>query len=184
MKYLQLFIITLLLAIIGFGESFVKVGEDKFVLAYENSDSPQGTIKEFILPGETLDSWTKLVAIREFPKERSAERYIGNMAAEFKKKHPALQFAMFEKKKTREWAIDYLIIEPPPGKSEAVIEWNYFQARKNPSGEGIIVDQFATRYPLTDLTGGKLTPDGVKDQRKAMLSILGQPFQIEDASAP
>ena len=85
----------LLPATICFAGPIVEVGGITFQQVFKESKGSE-SLHEYLPPGEKLDSWTKLVAFREFSKPREPKAYIENLATVYRKKFPHMQFAVFQ----------------------------------------------------------------------------------------
>lgn len=108
-------------------------------LAFEGND-PGATIKEFIPAGETLDTWTKLAAIREFDNLDDPAAYGVATVEELKKKYPLSPSSLIENPKTGGVIVDFVVW--PEDASFA--EFNVFLYEKRPGG-GLISQQYALR---------------------------------------
>lgn len=130
----------LLPATICFAGPIVEVGGITFQQVFKESKGSE-SLHEYLPPGEKLDSWTKLVAFREFSKPREPKAYIENLATVYRKKFPHMQFAVFQDVSTGDWMIDYFAYLKD--EKPKYIEWNFFRARK--AKKGIVVFQYAVR---------------------------------------
>ena len=109
------------------------------VLAFEGNDSG-ATIREFIPAGETLDSWTRLAAIREFDNLDDPAAYGVATVEELKKKYPLSPSSLIENPRTGGVIVDFVVW--PEDASFA--EFNVFLYEKRPGG-GLISQQYALR---------------------------------------
>ena len=180
MKPLAILLFSFLLAEKLFGERSIVIGKDTFILAY-SEENKNGRLQEFVRPSENLESWTELIGVRIFQSLDSPKQYIENMAAEYRKRFPLNQFAVFENKETKAWMIDYIIF--PPEMDKGIIEWNYFVAVKSPSGTGITVNQFAARRAVVGTVKQTMKAWSLGTYRNSMLPVLMQSrFSIEENS--
>lgn len=169
MKNVSILALVLTFIVSAFAKETIHLGGDIYYLAYDESGE-EGSLKEFLLEGETLETWTRMVAVRNFKKAKSPKDYIGSMAQNYRSKYPHMQFAMFEKKETKEWAIDFIIY--PLGQSSGHVEWNYFQAGKVKGVKGIVVNQYVERKPFQGSLEQVFNQWNLRDYRTKMLTIL------------
>src|SRR5690606_16562411 len=89
------------------GQEQIAIGDEIFNLAHAET-AKDGSLAEYILPGETIENWTTLVAVRRFDKLKSPKKYVDTMAAEYRKLLPHMEFAIMQKEDKDEWMIDYI----------------------------------------------------------------------------
>ena len=108
---------------------------------------------EFVRSRETLENWTKLVGIHEFPDSKlSPGEMVGQMVRTIKSQHPDARIRVSESPTTREVMIDFLV---GTARSE-IVEFNVFKYSHHPSGAGLLALQFAQRFKLGEVTGSQL----------------------------
>jgi hypothetical protein len=146
----------------------VEIGGERFSCDFYD-ENEQGWIKEYVPQGQTVGNWQKLVGIRYFKNLESPEKYIKEMAAQYSREYPHIQFAVFEKKETQQWVIDYIIYTKA---KQGFVEWDYFQAEKANNGTGIIVNQYAIRAPFTGSSTSGFEKLNLVEQRPKLLTIL------------
>lgn len=143
---------TLLLVLLGLlsasnasGKPSIVIGETKFLLASEEADG-NGKLREFLPSGDNFEHWTRLVAVREFPKLSDSKEYIANFAREYHAKFPLMQFQVTQNPSSGDWTIDFM--EYPTSGSLQFLEWNFFRAHK--ATQGLLVYQYAERFYFKD----------------------------------
>ncbi len=109
------------------------------VLAFEGNDSG-ATIKEFIPAGETLDSWTKLAAIRQFDHLDDPVAYGVATVEELKQKHPQSPSSLNKNPKTGGVILDFVVWP----EDASFVEFNVFLYDNRPGG-GLVSQQYALR---------------------------------------
>ena len=158
----------------------IRLEGETYYLAFTESNE-DGSLKEFLLQGETLETWTRMVAVRNFRKIKSPKHYIESMAQNYRAKYPHMQFAVFEKKETKAWAID--CIAYPLGQDSGHVEWNYFQAGRVKGTKGIVVNQYVERKPYEGSLEPVFKAWNLRDYRTKMLGIL-MPAEFEIVNLP
>jgi len=103
------------------------------------------SIAEYVAPGETLDNWTTLVAVRSFPKLDNPSAAVAQFAKVVKQANPLARFQILVKEDQSEAMIDFLTW--PADASYA--EFNVFRYIKRPGHPGLIAYQFAYRFSDT-----------------------------------
>ncbi|HVT73940.1 MAG TPA: hypothetical protein VHD61_12460 [Lacunisphaera sp.] len=181
MRTTTLLLVLLTLSCGASAANSITIGKKVYFEAYreENKD---GSLREYVQPSESLDTWTTLIGVRIFNKLTSPKEYILNMAAEYKRRFPLNQFAIFENHKTGGWIVDYIIF--PSDLTEGVIEWNFFEAVPNKSGGGILVNQFAARRTVVNSLRETMKEWNFKEYRTSMFPLLvesGFPIKEEES---
>jgi hypothetical protein len=109
------------------------------VLAFEGSN-PDSTIKEFVSKGETLESWTHLAGIFEYPDLHDPLALVREVDKLLKEKNPLARSAILENEKTGDVIIDF-ITWPEDG---SFVEFNVFKYHKT-GNDGVTAWQYAVR---------------------------------------
>lgn len=99
-----------------------------------------GLLREYIPPGEKLDSWTKLAAFRLYPQLDNPATAAANLLRALKKQNPGAKAAMIINPKTSDAIVDF--ITWPEDTSFA--EFNVMKYSKF-SGGGLVMQQYALR---------------------------------------
>jgi hypothetical protein len=72
-------LLTILIAPPGLAaEPSIRIGSVTLNLAYAPSDSPI-VLREYILPGETLQTWSRMASVRAFKKEKKPKEYLNRV---------------------------------------------------------------------------------------------------------
>jgi len=180
MKYFYLAVMGIILATLGLAKEAIRLGDDVYFLAFEESNK-EGSLKEFLPAGETLENWTRMVTVRHFKRSRSPKDHIAAMAQNYHAQYPHMQFAVFEKKETKEWAMDFIIY--PREQDSGHVEWNYFQAGKVKGVKGIVLNQYVERRPFEGSLEPVFKAWNLGDYRVTMLGIL-MPAKFEVVDLP
>lgn len=109
------------------------------VLAASN-DSPDGRLREFIPEGEKLAAWTRLAALREYPKLDDPMAVGQNVLRQLKERHPDANSAIIRNPSTGEVIVDFLVTSP----DRKFMEFNIFKYTRKP-GAGLACQQYALR---------------------------------------
>ncbi len=140
MKILILFLAALIAPLGVTAEPSIKIGSVTLKLAYAPGDSPVG-LREYILPGETLQNWTRMASVRVFKNEMKPTEYLSRVGEQVKKSHPAAQAVLFKNDKTGDHVLDFLTFTA----DSTIAEWNLMRA-KYEKKKGLIVFQYAARF--------------------------------------
>ena len=125
-------------------EESVKVGSDIFHIASSES-TDEGTLKEFVPAGETIENWSTMVAVRHFKKMHGPRLYIENLAEAYRRSMPHMGFATSRVGSAQAWDIDFIMYDRDK-QTDGFVEWNYFRAERRKFGEGTFVNQYVRRW--------------------------------------
>lgn len=140
----------------------------KLTLAFD-AISEGDTIKEYIPDGQTLEKWTKLASVREYPKLNDAHELAAAVVREVEEKNPKADAHLKQNEDTGETVIDFVVW--PEDKS--FVEFNVFKFHKNEDG-GVASEQYAVREykepekfvqelaPLRERLVEQMTSDGLQ----------------------
>jgi hypothetical protein len=109
------------------------------------STTPDLRLAEYVAPGETVENWTTLVAVRNFPALDSPGTAVAEFAKTLRQSNPAARFEILVKPDESEATIDFLTW--PEDASYA--EFNIFRYVKRAGYPGLIAYQFAYRFTDT-----------------------------------
>jgi hypothetical protein len=140
-KRLLFAIAGLLSASLAGGKPSITVGETKYLLANEEVHGAE-KLREFLPSGDSFERWTRLVALREYPKLHDSKDYIGNMSRRYHAKYPLMHYQLAQDVGTGDWMFDFM--EYPTSGSLHFLEWNFFRAHE--TNQGLIVYQYAERF--------------------------------------
>jgi hypothetical protein len=105
-------------------------------------DMKPGGLAEYVRDGETVDNWTTLVAVRNFPKLDDPGRAAAELVKTLKASNPLARFQLLVKEDESEAMVDF-ITWPQDG---SYAEFNVFRYLKRPGYAGLIAYQFAYRF--------------------------------------
>ena len=109
------------------------------VLAYE-ADSDGDSIKEFIPADETLDTWTRLAAVREHADLDDPKEFADQIVKELEKRDPPANYELLANDNNGEVVLDFIVW--PEDLSYA--EFDVFRYQKQEGG-GLVSHQYALR---------------------------------------
>ncbi len=138
---------------------------ETYHLAYQDGSGSQG-VAEFLIAGETMENWTKLVAVRRFAGGDDPDAAAAQMAKSLRQNYPDAKFQLLTRPDGSEAMIDFIIWPA----DHAYAELNIHLYRRVSGHVGLESHQFAYRF--TDAS-----PDAVeqfKAQRQAWLEMLPQ----------
>lgn len=153
-------------------EEMVKIGSDVFHIASSDS-TDEATIKEFVPPGETIDNWTAMVAVRHFKKLHGPRIYIQNVAEAYRRSMPRMGFATGRVGSAEAWDIDFIMYDRSK-RTDGFVEWNYLRAERRKFGEGIFVNQYVRRWRYSRSVGEVLGSRDLPSFREEILPVLKQ----------
>lgn len=117
---------------------------ESFQLAYvAESPNPQDgrAINEYLPSGESLDNWTKLIAVFGYPNHNDGRTLAGQMVQALKATNPLARYQIHESEDGQRIMLDFITWD----SDKAITEFNIFIYQKNPNGRGLIANQFALR---------------------------------------
>lgn len=104
-------------------------------------------LAEYVRPGETVEKWTRLIAVRQFANLNNVENAAAGVIRELQRKEPEARFQFLVKEGGGEAMVDFLA-RPESG---SWVEFNAFRYRKVPGIKGLVAYQFAYRFELSDI---------------------------------
>lgn len=134
------------------------------VLASSNAGA-EGSVREFIPEGEKLASWTRLAALREYPKLDDPMAVGQNVLRQLKERYPDANSAIIRNPSTGEVIVDFLVTSP----DQKFMEFNIFKYTRKP-GAGLSCQQYALRAygdPRAFLVE-------LKSRRKALIDAMAK----------
>jgi hypothetical protein len=174
MKILVLIVSALVAPLCFAVEPSITIGSETFILAYAPSDSPIG-LREYILPGESLQGWSRMASVRVFKKEKKPKEYLGRVGEQVMRSHPAARAVLFKNDKTGDHVLDFLIFTP----DSTIAEWNLMRAKYDKK-KGLIVFQYAARFA----TNEGLAPAIVAERERMFQSFGTASFEEEANQQP
>lgn len=121
--------------------------------------------REFVPPGETLERWTKLASVREYPSHRDPKALAGELVRALKQRYPGAPFALIENKATGEVIVDFVVWPD----DRAFTEFNVFRYGTSDGG-GVVAQQYALR--VYGDAGDFLR--GLKAERPRLLDVMAK----------
>jgi hypothetical protein len=116
---------------------------DSYVEQFESA-TPEIRLMEFVRPDETVDNWTKLLAVRNFTKLEDPGQSAAAVGKTLQQMQPEAKYRLLEKEDGSEAIIDF--ITWPADAS--YLEFNIHRYLKKPGLPGLVSYQFA--YKFTD----------------------------------
>lgn len=118
----------------------------KFTKAFSDTAS-SGPLTEYLPKGQSLESWTKLMGIYEFPKLKDPTSAAVKLATTLKEINPQAQSQVLENPDAGIAMVDFVTWP----KDSAFVEFNIWKYRKSSAG-GLLAIQYAERA-YTDQEG-------------------------------
>lgn len=143
MNKLILVFVLLLFPLVVFGADSIQFDGEIYTQQF-STNKPEMRLIEYVRQNETVENWTKLVAIRNFTKENNPKLSVTNLAKAVKQQNPDAKFQIFVKKDGSEAQIDFLTWTD----DSQYMEFNIHRYLKVKGYDGLISYQFA--YKLTD----------------------------------
>jgi hypothetical protein len=110
-----------------------------FVLA-STTENPGEQVKEYLPEGQKFESWTKLAAVREYPKLNDPRAVAENLVRALKQQNPQAPSSIIQNPKTGEVIVDFVTWP----SDQSFVEFNVFKYSKKEGG-GLIAQQYALR---------------------------------------
>jgi hypothetical protein len=139
---------------------------EKFLFAWEGA-SKTAKIKEFLPAGQNLDTWTRFVAINEYPHVNDPRDFAHNIVHALRKANPKTPAQMQENSKTGEIVLDFVTWP----EDLSFVEFNVFKFHKVPGG-GIVGEQYAQRAYTAD--DQKLPLDRLETLKKHVVPLMAE----------
>jgi hypothetical protein len=115
-----------------------------------------GRLVEFLRAGETLQTWTRLVAVRHFPGLDDPRAAALRLEAEVRRRDPRAPARTLARDDGSEAMVDFVVW--PADRSH--MEFNVHRYLRRPGVPGVVSYQFAARLPaLTEATVARFRAD-------------------------
>ncbi|MFO0943586.1 MAG: hypothetical protein U0930_22855 [Pirellulales bacterium] len=117
---------------------------ESYQLAYvAESPNPQDgrVINEYLPNGESLDNWTRLIAVFAYPNLNDGRNLAGQMISALKASNPLARYQIHESEDGQRIMLDFITWDT----EKSITEFNIFIYQKSPDGRGSIANQFALR---------------------------------------
>jgi hypothetical protein len=120
-------------------DSSITVEGREMALSYKGEQDGE-TIREFIPSDETLETWTRLAAIREYPELDNPHEFAKIVVKRLDDQDPPINYDLIENAKTGAAIIDFTVWS----EDKSFAEFNVFLYRKQAEG-GLASYQYAVR---------------------------------------
>jgi hypothetical protein len=162
-----------LVAPLTHAQTSVTFDGERYVLRGDARRAPIPLV-EYVRPSESLQNWTRLVAIRHFAKLDDPRAAAGNLARIVREHNPNARADVIAKDDGSEAIVDFLTWAPGDDR----LEFNVHRYRRVEGLPGLVAYQFAWRFRMAELADATKT---VSANRKrwidAMTRVdLGNPF--------
>jgi hypothetical protein len=130
----------------------IRFDGNSLVLAFQNNNNGD-TIKEYIPAGETLERWTKLAALYEYPNLDDPQAVVDALVARLKARGSDIPYDVRTDPRTKAVIVDFVIWPEGAAKPEDAeyVEYNIFRYESKRGG-GLTAQQYAIRR-YTDTQG-------------------------------
>jgi hypothetical protein len=118
---------------------YVKFDGLQLNLAWQ-SENPELPVAEFIPEGETLEKWTHLASIRQFPEQDDPQALAKTTVEGVAEQYPGAPTNLVNDPKGSDAVIEF-VVSPP---DDSFAEYNLFKYAKDPAG-GVVAEQYALR---------------------------------------
>jgi hypothetical protein len=137
---------------------------ERYVQRFEQKEG-DARVVEYTREGETLKNWTRLAAIRHFPKLTDPKQAAGNLARIVQQHNPAARAEVIAKNDGSEAVVDFITWTPNDDR----LEFNVHRYRKVPGLPGLVAYQFAWRFRQADFADPTAS---VKQNRKRFVDAM------------
>lgn len=132
-------------------------------------------IREYLTDGETFESWTTLISIREFDGTDDPKAYANAVLANAEESEPDSNGQLFENDAAGSYMADFILFSEE-GTEPVFVEWNVWRAERK--GDGVEAVQYARRfYEITASTAQEIS-----DARQEIVPQLAE--FVDPANAP
>lgn len=98
-------------------------------------------INEYIPPGETLEKWNTLIAVRSYAGRRDYKELAGGLVKALNKKNPLARAAIHSSVDGKRTMVDFITWD----LDQHITEFNVFLYQLGPDGNSVLAQQFAQR---------------------------------------
>jgi hypothetical protein len=160
------------LLVAGASPAAVEFDGEQYLPSF-SSNRPDFRLVEYVRAGETVENWTKLFAVRNFPRQRDPREAVKVFERVVKQHNPLAGVQTLVMQDGSEAMIDFLTWES--GASQ--MELNIHRYLKKPGYPGLISYQFAYRFrATTEMTAEKIR--GLKEHWSELMRQLDPPVQF------
>ena len=137
---------------------------ERYEQRFENRKGPVPVV-EYVRAGETLQNWTRLTAIRHFPREADPKAAAANLASVVRQHNPQARSQVIGKDDGTEAVVDFLTW----ASGDDRMEFNVHRYRKVPGTPGLVAYQFAWRFRTAEIPDATAT---VRANRQRFLDAM------------
>lgn len=126
-------------------KEFLRFDGTTLVLAYQQ-EKDGDTLKEYIPEGETLERWTKLAGLYEYPNLSDPQAVVDAFVKRLTERNADIPYEVKNDTKTGAVVIDFFIWPEEAASPETAeyVEYNVFKYQTKPGG-GLTAQQYAVR---------------------------------------
>lgn len=135
----------------------IPLGRDRYVEAFEDSSGASDRFVEFTRPGESVETWTRLVTVHWFPNERGTPAQASQRLAALAEQRDSGANPLLSENATASEAMVHFVASAP-GSNMA--EVNAFKYALSADGRGLVALQYAVRF-----VAGGTSPNEVRAAR-------------------
>lgn len=137
---------------------------ERYVQRFEQKEGDVRVV-EYTRESETLKNWTRLAAIRHFPKLSDPKQAAANLARVVQQQNPAARSDVIAKNDGSEAVVDFITWT----QNDDRLEFNVHRYRKVAGLPGLVAYQFAWRFRQADFQDPAAS---VKQNRKRFLDAM------------
>ncbi len=150
---------------------------ERYVRDFEDLGSETDKFAELTRPGETVETWTRLLTVHWFPKDGGTPQEAAQRLARIAEQRDRGANARLSGNAARSEALVHFVARAPGTK---VVEVNVFKYGRAADGRGLVALQFAFRF-----TAGETEPAAVEaDLMAAVEEVRGFDMDRVRASFP
>jgi hypothetical protein len=154
-----------LLPLVAFAQpASVTFDGERYVQRFEQR---QGDVRvvEYTRESETLKDWTRLVAVRHFPKVQDPKSAAAHLARVVREHNPQARAEVIAKDDGSEAIVDFLTWAPGDDR----LEFNVHRYRRVAGAPGVVAWQFAWRFRSAEFAD---PPAAVRAHRKRFVDAM------------
>lgn len=160
------------LAAVAVSPAAVEFAGETYLPGY-SSNQPTVRLIEYVRAGETVENWTKLFAVRNFPTSDDPRAAVAAFSQVVKQNNPQAGVQILVKEDGSEAMIDFLTW----AKGADHMELNIHRYLKKPEHPGLISYQFAHRFRKTpEMTAREIRK--LKDHWSELMREIDPPIQF------
>lgn len=131
-------------------ENKIRFNESNYILKYSEKNLQNGGyFNEYIRNSETLDNFTRMLTVSNYPKINDPIDFARKMGESIKKQNPLADYEILTNKKTTEVLMHFFIWEE--SKKGSALEFNVFKFKKETQEKGLLSIQYVFRNVGLDI---------------------------------